>query len=71
MIVLIHLSTIEGHIPYDGEQREEIVTIATPVTTVLSFLNVCGIICAVVCLLFNIIFRNKRFLLVACMCVCH
>ena len=49
-----------GLVPYDGTPREEIVTIALPVTVICSALNICGIICAVICLLFNIIFRKKK-----------
>ena len=48
------------YIPYDGEPREEFVSIAVPVTTVFSVLNIGGIIYAIICLLFNVIFHNKR-----------
>ena len=50
-----------GLIPHDGVPRQELVTIALPVTIILSFLNIFGIMCAMICLLFNIIFRKKRF----------
>lgn len=71
MIILCLLRTLDdeleiisclhaGLIPYDGTPREEIVTIALPVTIICSALNICGIICAVICLLFNIIFRKKK-----------
>lgn len=51
-----------GYTPYDGVPREEIVTLALPVTVILSILNICGIAYAVICLLFNVIFRKKRLL---------
>ncbi len=35
-------------------------TITLPVTVICSILNICGIICAMICLLFNIIFRKKK-----------
>ena len=49
-----------GSVPYDGTTRTKIVTVALPVTIVLSILNVVGIICAFICLIFNIIHRKKR-----------
>ena len=49
-----------GLVPYDGTPIEETVTIALPVTVICSALNVCGIVCAAICLSFNIIFRKKK-----------
>ena len=43
-------------------------TIALPVTLICSALNICGIVCAVICLSFNIVFRKKKspvYLLIA------
>lgn len=50
-----------GFIPYDGSPREELVTIFVPITVAFSFLNICGIACAIVCLLFNIVFQNRKY----------
>ena len=49
-----------GHIPYDGEPREEFVTIIAPVTAIFIVLNIGGIIFAVICSMFNAIFHKKR-----------
>lgn len=47
--------------PYDGVPSEEYVTISLPVTVTLSVLSIIGIICAVICLLFNAIFHKRRY----------
>jgi hypothetical protein len=49
-----------GHIPYDGEPREEYVTIMTPITVIFIILNISGIVYAVICFMFNAIFHKKR-----------
>lgn len=49
-------------IPYDGTTRTQITVVALPVTIVFSIFNVLGIICALVCLAFNIIHRKKRMI---------
>ena len=50
-----------GHnIPYDGEPREELVTVMVPVTAIFIVLSISGIIYAVICFMFNAIFHKKR-----------
>ena len=55
--------TSAGHVPYDGEPREEFVTIMAPITAIFMILNISGIIYAVVCFMFNAIFHKKRYLI--------
>ena len=57
---VVSLVRTEG-VPYDGVPSEEYVTIALPVTVIFMLLNIIGIICAVISLLFNAIFHNKRY----------
>ena len=59
-LYVIFLIYYEGHVPYDGVPREELVTISLPLTIIVSILNILSIICAGLCLLFNIVFRNTR-----------
>lgn len=59
--VNLHLLILVGYIPYDGTARTKMTTIALPVTITLSIINAIGIIFAVICLLFNIIYRKRRF----------
>ena len=67
LILTLKLKCIEfssshdtDQIPYDGEPREEFVTIMVPVTTIFLILNIVGIVYAVICLMFNAIFHKKR-----------
>ena len=50
----------DGLIPYDGVPAKEYVTIAVPVTAIFIFLALVGIVFAIVCLVFNFMFRKKR-----------
>ena len=59
-IIRFVVHAFADYTPYDGTPRIKIVTIALPLTIVLTFLNVCGIISAVICLIFNIFYRKKR-----------
>ena len=54
------LLMLDGLVPYDGVPGEEYVTVAIPVTVVYILLSVAGIIFAVLCLIFNFVYRNKR-----------
>ena len=58
--MLCSFNIIIGHIPYDGEPREEFVTVMVPVTAIFIVLNISGIIYAVICFMFNAIFHKKR-----------
>ncbi len=51
----------DGLIPYDGVPIEEIVTVAVPLTVIYSAFASAGIIFAVVCLIFNFIFRKNAY----------
>ena len=50
-----------GYVPIDGIPRTEVATISVPVAIVFIFVEACGLVFAIVCLLFNFIFRNKRY----------
>ena len=54
------LNALVDYAPYDGTPRTRILTIALPITITLTFLNICGIIFALICLFFNILYRKKR-----------
>ena len=56
MIIMYNI----GHIPYDGEPREEFVTIMAPVVSIFLILNIGGIVYAMICLMFNVIYHKKR-----------
>ena len=49
-----------GLVPYDGVPTNKYVTVAIPVTIVYILLSVAGIIFAILCLIFNFVYRNKR-----------
>jgi gamma-aminobutyric acid type B receptor len=49
-----------GLVPYDGIPTKEFVAIAIPVTVIFVFLASAGIIFAIVCLIFNFIYRKKK-----------
>ncbi len=50
-----------GPIPYDGIQIQETVTVPSSLTVVYSLLATGGIILGVVCLVFNFIFRGRKW----------
>ena len=49
-----------GLVPYDGITDKVLVTVALPVTLIFVVLASAGIIFAILCLVFNFVFRNKR-----------
>ena len=49
-----------GEPPYDGVPIEEVVSVDLSLTVIFSVLATVGIAFAVVCLVFNFIFRNKK-----------
>ena len=53
------ISTADGA-PYDGAAREGLHQNSAALVSVYSVAASAGIMCAVVCLLFNIIFRNRK-----------
>lgn len=58
---MIIFPMLDGLVPYDGVPTEEYVTVGVPVTVVYILLSVIGIIFAVLCLIFNFVYRNKRY----------
>ena len=50
-----------GYVPIDGIPRIEIATISVPVAVIFIFIEVCGLVFTIVCILFNFIFRNKKY----------
>ena len=57
-LLLIHKST--AGTPYDGFPDEVIHSTSTPLFVIYTLLSSIGIIFVIGCLLFNIIFRNKK-----------
>ena len=52
-----------GGVPYDGVTvNEEVLAVHLGLTVVLIFLSCLGIMFSIVCLLFNFIFRNTKYL---------
>ena len=49
-----------GHIPHDGVPQSEPSTVILPVAVTVILLNVGGLAFALFCLVFNIIYRNKK-----------
>ena len=50
----------KASVPYDGVAEEEVISIALPVTVIFSVLGACGVVFAIICLLFNFIFRKYK-----------
>ena len=48
-------------IPNDGMAIEDVVTVSVALTVVYVILATAGLVFAVACILFNIIFRKKRY----------
>ena len=55
--------TITGGAPYDGRARNRTSTAHYALTSIYSIAAIAGIIYAVICLVFNTVFRNKRYFL--------
>ena len=49
-----------GHIPHDGVPMKAPSTVILPVALTVILLNVGGIAFALICLIFNIVYRNKK-----------
>ena len=62
IIYTMHVSIWHtGQTPYDGLPKKEIATIIVPVTVIFVLLDGCGILFALICLAFNILFRRKKY----------
>lgn len=53
-----------GSIPYDGVPNKETVTVHPAVTSIYIILALGGIVFAIVCLIFNFIYRNEKYAVV-------
>lgn len=51
---------IIGGIPYDGRPREITETVDVSLTVIFIVLATAGIILAIICLIFNFIFRERK-----------
>ncbi len=56
----VYLCYPDGLVPYDGVPIEEIETVAVPLTVIYTLLATAGIIFAIVCLVFNFVFRQRK-----------
>ena len=54
------VNLFSDYIPIDGIPRTEIVAVSIPVAVTIILMEVCLLIVATVCLLFNFIYRNKK-----------
>ena len=68
MIYLCTYYCADG-VPNDGIPTEEVVTVSLGLTVVYVFLATAGIVFAVVCLAFTVIFRTKRLVAVKILCL--
>ena len=61
IVTMIHTCINSGGlIPYDGIPTKEYVAVAIPLAVIYIFLAIAGIIFAIVCLVFNFVYRKKR-----------
>ena len=58
---LVYTHPTDGLIPYDGVPVEEDVSVTLSVTVIFFILSSAGIVFAIVCLIFNFIFRNRKW----------
>lgn len=49
-----------GRVPHDGLPDSDIATIFVSVAVMFTLLDVCGLAFALVCLVFNVLFRDKK-----------
>ncbi len=57
------LSHLDGLIPYDGVPIEETVTVNVSLTVIYTLMATAGIIFTIICLSFNFIFRDRKYVL--------
>ena len=58
--VVFGVATIPDGVPIDGVPVEEVVTVSLGLTVLYVFLATAGIVFALVCFTFTLIFRNKK-----------
>lgn len=56
-------------VPYDGVPLQELVTIHPALTALVSLLVAVGLVFSVVCLVFNIVFRKKKWASILMYCI--
>ena len=59
-MIICEYCILDGVIPYDGIPIKEFVAVAIPVTVIYVVLASTGIIFAMICLVFNYMYRNKK-----------
>ena len=59
-MIIYEYCILDGVIPYDGIPIKEFVAVAIPVTVIYVVLASTGIIFAMICLVFNYMYRNKK-----------
>ena len=47
-------------VPHDGSARNDTATVILPVAVVLILFEIAGLVFAIICLVFNIVYRNKK-----------
>ena len=47
-------------IPSDGVAKEDLATVILPVALILILFEIAGLVFAIICLVFNIAYRNKK-----------
>lgn len=55
-----YVVSLDG-VPYDGSARDIVHPIALPLVIIYDVLASAGVLLAVACLVFNIVFRNKKY----------
>ena len=58
-------------IPNDGIPLRDTVTVALPLTVMFVLLATAGLVFTIVCLAFNFIFRNKKYVPFTLCCIYH
>ncbi len=58
--IIVCLCYPDGLVPYDGVPIEEIETVAMSLTVIYCLLATAGIVFAIVCLVFNFVFRKRK-----------
>ena len=56
-----HMHYLSGGVPYDGIPTKDISTVSVALVAVIYVCAAAGVIFAVVCLVFNFIFRKKKY----------
>ena len=47
-------------VPHDGSVQNDTATVILPVAVVLILFEIAGLVFAIICLVFNIVYRNKK-----------